>query len=143
MARDNFVKYGNPDGYGHFHVSIALPAVIMEQEYQVIVLIVFFCLIVGAIPGYFYLSLTQEEKDVGGVDVRNRRVFLEMVDESITGKKILGIICQGIELESVKVRSKQELSKLLQLKEKPEIKSVLPSKVEFKDEKGEMEMRKP
>jgi preprotein translocase subunit Sec63 len=24
-AKANFAKYGNPQGYGHFHVSIALP----------------------------------------------------------------------------------------------------------------------
>lgn len=24
-ARDNFIKYGNPDGYGNFQIGIALP----------------------------------------------------------------------------------------------------------------------
>jgi len=58
VARDNFAKYGNPDGYGHFHVSIALPSTIMEKEYQVAVLVVLFLIIIVVIPGYFYMELT-------------------------------------------------------------------------------------
>ena len=33
-ARDNFLKYGNPDGKGAFAVGIALPTFIQKPEFQ-------------------------------------------------------------------------------------------------------------
>ena len=70
----------------------------------------------------------------------NRKVFFEMMDETISGKSILGIICQGYELEGVKVRSVDELKKLKELKERPEVNSIIPkSSIELKNEKEEVE----
>jgi translocation protein SEC63 len=53
-ARDNFLKYGNPDGKGSMAVGIALPNFLKKTEYQVQVLMVFFITVVFLIPGYFY-----------------------------------------------------------------------------------------
>lgn len=53
-ARDNFEKYGNPDGKGSMSVGIALPNFLKKTEYQVQVLLVFFVTVVFAIPGYFF-----------------------------------------------------------------------------------------
>jgi translocation protein SEC63 len=33
VARDNFQKFGSPDGYGNFHVSVALPKALSEKDY--------------------------------------------------------------------------------------------------------------
>ena len=52
-ARDNFLKYGNPDGKGSFAVGIALPRMLQKQDYQLQVLVVFFIVVVFIIPGYF------------------------------------------------------------------------------------------
>ena len=52
-ARDNFLKYGNPDGKGSFAVGIALPNMLQKKEYQLQVLLVFFIVVVFFIPGYF------------------------------------------------------------------------------------------
>jgi len=58
VARENFLKFGNPDGgFGNFHVSIALPNSIKKAENQISVLIVFFLVVVVIIPGYFYSEL--------------------------------------------------------------------------------------
>jgi translocation protein SEC63 len=32
-ARENWKKYGNPDGPGSFHVAIALPKFLLQKEY--------------------------------------------------------------------------------------------------------------
>lgn len=53
-ARENFLKYGNPDGKGSFAVGIALPNFLQKKDYQIQVLLVFFVVVVFAIPGYFY-----------------------------------------------------------------------------------------
>jgi len=34
-ARDNFEKFGNPDGKGSMNVGIALPNFLKKTEYQV------------------------------------------------------------------------------------------------------------
>lgn len=77
VARENFLVYGNPDGYGNFHVSIALPKFLYEKDYQLHVLISFFILIIIIIPGYFYqLATDQEDLDVGGISIKNRQLFM-------------------------------------------------------------------
>ena len=38
-ARENFLKYGNPDGKGSFAVGIALPNFLQKEEFQIQVLV--------------------------------------------------------------------------------------------------------
>jgi translocation protein SEC63 len=68
-ARDNFLKYGNPDGKGTMAVGIALPNFLQKKEYQLHVLIAFFVLIIIIVPSIFWNYITSSEKDVGGVNV--------------------------------------------------------------------------
>lgn len=63
-----------------------------EKDHQLSVLIGFFMLIVVVIPYYFYKQLSQEERDIGGVDLKNRKLFAELVDETMLGKKVPGIL---------------------------------------------------
>jgi hypothetical protein len=126
VARENFLRFGSPDGYGNFKVSMAYPKVLMQKEYQLWVLFGFFAVMVLLIPGYFYFHLSQDERDVGGVNMENRKLFSELLDESVLGKKVPGILCQGLELEKVKVRSKAELQRLSKLKNLPLMQQSLP-----------------
>ena len=80
-ARENFLKYGNPDGKGSFAVGIALPNFLQNPEYQLQVLLVFFIVVVFVVPYYFLSSIKANEKDVGGVDIENRKIFTEIINE--------------------------------------------------------------
>jgi translocation protein SEC63 len=91
-ARDNFLKYGNPDGKGSMAVGIALPNFLQKKEYQLQVLIAFFVIITFIIPGIFWNRITSSEKDVGGVNVENRKVFTELINENMLGKQIPGML---------------------------------------------------
>lgn len=82
-ARSNFLKYGNPDGKGSMTVGIAMPTFLHQEEYQIQVLIVFFIVVVFVIPGFFYNKIKEGEKDVGGVDVNNRKTFSDLINENI------------------------------------------------------------
>ena len=82
-ARSNFLKYGNPDGKGSMTVGIAMPTFLHQEEYQIQVLIVFFIVVVFVIPGFFYSKIKEGEKDVGGVDVNNRKIFSDLINENI------------------------------------------------------------
>jgi len=115
-ARDNFLKYGNPDGKGTMAVGIALPNFLQKKEYQIQVLVVFFVVIIILIPGYFYNKIMAAEKDVGGVDVDNRKIFTELINENMLGKQIPGILAHSSEFSTMKVRSKEELEILKRIK---------------------------
>jgi translocation protein SEC63 len=86
IARDNFAKYGNPDGMHHVNVGIALPETLSRKDQQIFVLVMFF-LGFNAINSYFYFDLTKEEKDLGGVSMKNRDHFNYLIDHDTMGKK--------------------------------------------------------
>lgn len=96
-ARENFLKYGNPDGKGSFAVGIALPNFLQKEEYQIQVLVAFFILIIIIVPMLFLNQITANEKDVGGVDVDNRKIFTELINENMLMKHIPGILAHSYE----------------------------------------------
>lgn len=85
-ARENFLKFGNPDGKGSFAVGIALPNMLQRKENQLQVLVVFFVIVIFVIPYYFLTQITANEKDVGGVDIDNRKIFTDLINENMLGK---------------------------------------------------------
>lgn len=136
-ARDNFLKYGNPDGKGSFAVGIALPNFLQKKDYQLQVLVVFFLIVVFAIPGYFLSRIQSNEKDVGGVDVDNRKIFTELINENMTGKQIPGILAHSQELSAMRVRSEGELQRLRRLRSDDAVKEALPKVSAKKDKQGQ------
>jgi len=126
-ARENFLKYGNPDGKGSFAVGIALPNFLQKEEYQIQVLVAFFILIIIIVPWLFLNQITANEKDVGGVDVDNRKIFTELINENMLMKHIPGILAHSYEFSQMKVRSKDELEILKRIKELDEVKEAIPT----------------
>jgi translocation protein SEC63 len=135
-ARDNFLKYGNPDGRGSMAVGIALPNFLQKKEYQLQVLIIFFVIIVFMIPYYFYSRISEGEKDVGGVNVENRKIFTDLINENMLGKHIPAFFAQSAEFctenKKMKVRGKNELETLTRIKNHPEVKESIPKQKEGK-----------
>lgn len=126
-ARENFLKYGNPDGKGSFAVGIALPNFLQKEEYQIQVLVAFFILIIIIVPWLFLNQITANEKDVGGVDVDNRKIFTELINENMLMKHIPGVLAHSYEFSQMKVRSKDELEILKRIKELDEVKEAIPT----------------
>jgi hypothetical protein len=91
------------------------------------VLISFFIIVVLFIPGYFYYHLcAQEAKDIGGVKKDNRDIFKALLDDSMQGHNIPGILAQGRELADIKVRSKDELAVLQKVKSMADVDAAIP-----------------
>ena len=132
VARENFLKFGNPDGKGSFAVGIALPNMLQNPENQLQVLLVFFVTVIFLIPYYFLSKITENEKDVGGVDIDNRKVFTELINENMLGKQIPGIMAQSVEFSLMKVRSKDELQMLMKIKQDDRVKEAIPKQKEGK-----------
>ena len=97
-ARENFLKYGNPDGKGSFAVGIALPNFLQKKEYQLQVLLAFFFIVCIMMPAYFLTQIANNEKDVGGVDVENRKIFTELINENMIDRHIPGYLAHSMEL---------------------------------------------
>lgn len=53
-ARENFLKYGNPDGPTHFSIGIPLPSFMSKGENDVMTLIILFVMVLVVIPGFGY-----------------------------------------------------------------------------------------
>ena len=54
QGRENFKKYGNPDGRGSMQVAIGLPKFLLEAENAVSALIVAFAVLIVILPGLFF-----------------------------------------------------------------------------------------
>ena len=88
-----------------------------------------FFLCMNAVNAYFYFELTKEEKDLGGVSMKNRPIFNEMLDHDTLGrKKIPGILGQGEELVGMKCRNKKEFDMIKRLRDLPQVKDSIPVK---------------
>jgi len=66
------------------------------------------------------------EKDVGGVDVDNRKVFTELINENMIGKHIPGILAHSFEFAAMKVKNKDEFEILKRIKAFDEVKEAIP-----------------
>ena len=124
-ARENFLKFGNPDGRGSMAVSIALPNFLQQKEYQLQVLIIFFILIIFVVPYWFLSQIQANQKDIGGIEIENRRLFTPLINENMIGKNIPVILAHSSELSKMRV-PKEEFAVLDRLKRLDDIKEVIP-----------------
>lgn len=53
-AKENFLKYGNPDGPPPFSIGIPLPSFMSKEENDVMTLIILFMIILVIVPGFGY-----------------------------------------------------------------------------------------
>jgi hypothetical protein len=72
--------------------------------------------VVFVVPVYFLNQISLGETDVGGVDVDNRKIFTELINENMIDKHIPGILAHSYEFAGMKVRSKEELEVLKRIK---------------------------
>lgn len=125
-ARDNFIKYGNPDGKGSFAVGIALPNWLHDKQYQLQVLLAFFIIVVIIIPYYFVKTINKSQKDIGGIDLETRKKMTMLVDENLEAKRIPGILQFSEEFQRMVVISEDELNVCKRLKSLEEVRPYIP-----------------
>lgn len=61
VARENWEKYGNPDGKQSFEMSIGLPTFLMEKDNHNLILIVYLILMVVVVPSLVYMYYKQSQ----------------------------------------------------------------------------------
>lgn len=60
-ARENWEKYGNPDGKQSFEMSIGLPTFLMEKDNQTLILLVYLVVMVVVIPSIVWAYYRQSQ----------------------------------------------------------------------------------
>lgn len=93
--RNNYEKYGNPDGPGSFHVAIAMPKFLLEKEHQIMVLTVFFLILLVVIPGYFIINLSTDNEE--GCSVKNKPLYASLLNENLIYKHCPWLLASSIE----------------------------------------------
>lgn len=66
-------------------------------------------------------NLDQTNKDVGGVDLENRKIYAFLINENLIYKNCPALLANSIEFKGMKVKSKEEQSILAKIKEDEEV----------------------
>lgn len=125
-AKENFRKYGNPDGPGSYHVAIALPKILLEKEHQVQVLFVAFVVLLIIIPGFFYMSLDSSNKSEGGISLDNKKIYGMLINENMLMKNMPQMLSRSIELATITSKSAKETQMLKKIRDIPELNELVP-----------------
>jgi hypothetical protein len=60
--------------------------------------------------------LDSSNKDVGGVDVENRKIYAYLINENLIYKNCPALLANSIEFRGMKVKNQEESSELTKIK---------------------------
>ncbi|GFE54828.1 hypothetical protein protein [Babesia ovis] len=87
--RQNYERYGNPDGPGMMKIGIGLPRFLVDVDNQVLILSLFFLVLLVIIPGiFFYFYRNQKLYTTMGVRLETLQLIYYTITES-TRQKLL------------------------------------------------------
>lgn len=126
-ARDNFQKYGNPDGPGSYSVAIAMPRFLLKPENQIQVLCCAFFILLVIIPGTVYFNFADStQKDECGVLLENKMLYGAELNENYLFKTTPTSVYRSIEMQQIRSRSKEDVEALKRLMQKSEFEDLIP-----------------
>jgi translocation protein SEC63 len=115
VARENFEKYGNPDGPGSMRLGVGLPSWILNKKYHMPILTLFLIIVVIIIPVTVWFWYTNSQKyDDNGMYQGNIAAFKEFLNQNILLKQmpfVLGVAAEYMVLKITK-GEEAELSKI-------------------------------
>ncbi len=115
-TRENYEKYGNPDGYHGTSVTIGLPSWLTDKDNELAILVAYFVLLIVVIPvvvGLWWRNSSKFLED--GVMQNTAYRFYRQVQENTAAKYMPGILASANEFcEGVPCRNTQadDLSRL-------------------------------
>jgi len=99
-SKENFLKYGNPDGPGSYNVAIAMPRFLLEKDNQIPILLAAFFILLVLIPGIVYYNFNDGSKrSEEGVLLDNKRFFGHDVNENLLAKQMPLLLSKSIEFQ--------------------------------------------
>ena len=112
-ARENYKKFGNPDGPGPMKVAIGLPHFLMKKENQIVSLVLSFILILIVIPiGFFFWYSGSYRYTNKGLRQENERLFAMGLNENLLFPDCPKLIAWAADFDEIKVKNRVELEKL-------------------------------
>ncbi|EUD74247.1 translocation protein SEC63 [Plasmodium vinckei petteri] len=83
VSKQNYEKYGNPDGPGMMKVGIGLPKLLIDEKYQLLILSIFFLIFLVFIPAIFIIYY-QKQKRYGpnGVKIETLQFLTYTINEN-------------------------------------------------------------
>jgi len=115
VAKENFRKYGNPDGPESMRLAVGLPSFVLNKKNHMPILILFLIFIVIILPGFvLYWFNSTNSYDDAGVQVTNHKIFYEILNENILLRQMPFVLGSSIEFSGLNVRADEieELKKL-------------------------------
>ena len=65
--------------------------------------------------------MDSSNKDLGGVDVENRKIYAFLINENLIYKNCPALLANSIEFRGMKVRNQEESNLLAKIKENEEV----------------------
>lgn len=115
VAKENFRKYGNPDGRESMRLAVGLPSFVLNKKNHMPILILFLIFIVIILPGFvLYWFNSTNSYDDAGVQVTNHKIFYEILNENILLRQMPFVLGSSIEFSGLSIRPDEvdELKKL-------------------------------
>ena len=73
-----------------------------------------------------FRNLDQSNKDIGGVDVENRRIYAYLLNENLIYKQLPVIFAHSFEFRNFKVKSPEEATVLQKMKADETVREIIP-----------------
>lgn len=116
-AKENFRKYGNPDGPESMRMAVGLPSFILNKKNHMPILVLFLIFLVVILPGFilYYFSSTNSV-DESGIKITNHKIFYEILNQNILLKQMPFVLGSSIEFQNFSVKESEvsELRKMYQ-----------------------------
>ncbi|ORM41689.1 DnaJ protein ERDJ2A [Babesia sp. Xinjiang] len=107
--RQNYERYGNPDGPGMMKIGIGLPRFLVDVDNQVLILTLFFIVLLVVIPGiFFYFYRNQKRYTAMGVRLETLQLIYYAISENTRQKVLPEIYACSTECAAVPVTSEDE-----------------------------------
>lgn len=100
--RENYERYGNPDGPGMMKIGIGLPRFLVDVSNQVLILSLFFIVLLIVIPGiFFYYYRNQKLYTTMGVRLETLQLIYYSISENTRQKALPEIYSCATECSAV------------------------------------------
>lgn len=110
-AKENWIKYGNPDGPQGFNVGIALPAWLVDQNNSVLVLLVYVALVMIVLPAaLIQLWFKWRELAPNEVMYKTMSVYGHFLQIGMKVEHMIEVFCASSEFSEINVRKSDATS---------------------------------
>ena len=113
VGKENYEKYGNPDGPGFIKIEIALPEFLFKGKTANFILIIFTFIMIGVLPVWFMLWFHKKDKyNESGMMNVDQSIFYQFLDENCKIEEIIFVVGLANEFEDIKIDNNNEINKI-------------------------------